>query len=912
MKHIIERFLKMSTEEVFKAFSELPGAKVTRNYVFIKGIRDKPILLVGHADTVFTGPPGSVEWSGNLAKAGYQWSAKANTGPTTKPSVAAKPPEPKKEEKKEEKKTIVQTGTGVIIPKTGIESVVSFAIANGYTVTYLPDIKFWKNKKDMTYDQFVQANMATQFKSGKVPKDPNAATVKLTREDVKKFAVLKGYNAFHRNGDIKNGELCFMSREGLEVITFEKFCMENAVELLRLKDDKNNLLPRDAADYLSPTKRGVYSLAEKRKIEDAVNALPDAGHRALTRSVVEELEDAGLLVTPETIEKAGERWAIAHPTQPTQASAVINTVMKNIEAGVKTVTDMVSAVTTEPYLPTETQTVKVMGPAQPTVYRLLNANYKGFDPQDVLNFAKDLNYNTVTSYSMDNCKTISFQRNTSRFSWVPFVDKFSFGIEFERDQRLASHKEMWPFGEDKKGKAREDLIRKFAKEKGWDSDFAGGKMNFTDRITKEGLNLEEFILRHIDNLQLAMTKLDTEFKDADEKKISKNSLKKVSKLVNKMKAHLDVEAGTVTVGKTTYTIHAFRQTYDKKYAASGEKKSSIKATTSVVKSTGTGAGYNRAMDGSDWGEDWGYGSYNTSGLGSSNYGSGRGLGADDRVGIAMIWMMRKSGHSILITDGEERGGIGAKAAGRELAEEIGQHQFAIEIDRNFDQEMVFYQVATQAFKEYMVEQTGGFHIGIGSYTDIADVCEAGGICGVNLAAGYWNQHTSSEMFSYDAWLRTYNVVRAMLYDREHPRFPLPKYEPPKHGSASSREGTSANTPGEGTTPEYVMGAVSEGDRNPDIIGEDWFYDEVDNAFFPSTNSTSSEAVALGSSTQDDDLTTRDLPPSDMSTMQADGADEVQAEKQLKAKGTKNQSMKGLGVPATEDQHHLLMLHVEMV
>jgi hypothetical protein len=905
MKHIIERFLKMDTAEVFKAFSELPGAKVTRNYVFIKGIRDKPILLVGHADTVFSGPPGSVEWCGNLAKAGYQWSSKANAGPTTKPPAATKPPEPKK---KEEKVTVVQPETGVIIPTTGIEAVTSFAIANGYTVTYLPDIKFWKNKKDMTYDQFVQANMATQFKSGRVPKDPNAAQVKLTRDDVKRFAVLKGYNAFHRNGDVKGGELCFMSRSNTEVITFEKFCMEHATELLRLKDDKNNLPPNDAADYLSPTKRGVYSLAEKRKIEDAVNALPDAGHRALTRSVVDELEDAGLLVTPETIEKAGERWAIAHPVQQTQANAVLDTVKKSIEAGVKTVTDIINAVA-DPYLPaTEKPTTAMMGPAKPKIYTLLHGTYKGFDPDDVLAFAKDLNFNTISSYSQDDCKTISFQRNTTRYSWIPFVDKFSFGIEFERDQRLSSHKAMWPFGEDKKGKAREDLIRKFAKDKGWDSDFGGGQMNFTDRLTKEILKLDEFILRHIDSLEITMGKLDAEFKDADEKKVSKNSLKKVSKLVNRMKADLDVEAGTVTVGNTTYTIHAFRQMYDKKYAASSEKKSSVKATTSVVKSASANTGYSRAMDGSDWGEDWGYG-YGTGGLGSSNYGSGRGLGADDRVGIAMIWMMRKSGHSILITDGEERGGIGAKAAGRELAKEIGEHQFAIEIDRNFDQEMVFYQVGTQAFKEYMVEQTGGFHIGIGSYTDIADVCEAGGICGVNLAAGYWNQHTSSEMFSYDAWLRTYNVVRAMLYDREHPRFPLPKYEPPKHGSVSkSNTGTSVPAPGEGTTREYVMDAASEGDKNPNTIAEDWLYDEVERAFFPPTiNSTSS--VVTG---QDDDLTTRDMPPSDMSTMQADGADEVQAEAALKARGTKNQSMKGLGVPATDDQQHLLTLHAEMV
>lgn len=37
-----------------------------------------------------------------------------------------------------------------------------------------------------------------------------------------------------------------------------------------------------------------------------------------------------------------------------------------------------------------------------------------------------------------------------------------------------------------------------------------------------------------------------------------------------------------------------------------------------------------------------------------------GLGADDRAGCAMLWLLRNSGHSLLITDGEENGMIGSK------------------------------------------------------------------------------------------------------------------------------------------------------------------------------------------------------------------------------------------------------------
>jgi hypothetical protein len=149
------------------------------------------------------------------------------------------------------------------------------------------------------------------------------------------------------------------------------------------------------------------------------------------------------------------------------------------------------------------------------------------------------------------------------------------------------------------------------------------------------------------------------------------------------------------------------------------------------------------------------------------------LGADDRAGIAILWLMRRSGHSLLITDHEETGGRGARRAAYDLVEDLADHRFAMQIDRRYDQEMVFYDCSTPEFEAYMQEQTGGYRIGNGSFTDIAILCPAAGICGVNLSAGYWNEHSSEEMLSYDAWLRTYKVVQRMLWRASHPQFILP-------------------------------------------------------------------------------------------------------------------------------------------
>jgi acetylornithine deacetylase/succinyl-diaminopimelate desuccinylase-like protein len=40
-------------------------------------------------------------------------------------------------------------------------------------------------------------------------------------------------------------------------------------------------------------------------------------------------------------------------------------------------------------------------------------------------------------------------------------------------------------------------------------------------------------------------------------------------------------------------------------------------------------------------------------------GSVYGIGADDRAGCAMLWLLKDLGHSLLITDGEEAGGLGS-------------------------------------------------------------------------------------------------------------------------------------------------------------------------------------------------------------------------------------------------------------
>jgi flagellar motor switch/type III secretory pathway protein FliN len=226
------------------------------------------------------------------------------------------------------------------------------------------------------------------------------------------------------------------------------------------------------------------------------------------------------------------------------------------------------------------------------------------------------------------------------------------------------------------------------------------------------------------------------------------------------------KAVTVTIGNQTMSLADYE-------IARRENKFQRPPTTSYTDNRSSTTTYGRNRTGND----------------RRRTGGPAGLGADDRAGLAVLWALRKSGHSILVTDCEEVGCIGAQEAAKEIGGDLAKHLFAIEIDRTGDQEVVFYDVGTREFEEWILAQSGkGWRVGIGSSTDIKAICGKIGICGVNFAAGYWFAHSEKEMLVYDAWLRTYNVVQRIckLPADKLRRFELPKAAPaPQQGGGAS-------------------------------------------------------------------------------------------------------------------------------
>lgn len=149
-----------------------------------------------------------------------------------------------------------------------------------------------------------------------------------------------------------------------------------------------------------------------------------------------------------------------------------------------------------------------------------------------------------------------------------------------------------------------------------------------------------------------------------------------------------------------------------------------------------------------------------------------GLGADDRAGCAMLYLLRDTGHSLLVTEGEEhRNGhrIPLFPTRNDLRDSINSsHQFAIQLDRRNGRDFKTYTVGTERFRNFIRESTGYTEQTDPGRTDVVVLCEK--ICGVNFSIGYHQEHYSNEYLDFSEWKDSIEMVRNLL------RQDLPKFE----------------------------------------------------------------------------------------------------------------------------------------
>lgn len=147
-----------------------------------------------------------------------------------------------------------------------------------------------------------------------------------------------------------------------------------------------------------------------------------------------------------------------------------------------------------------------------------------------------------------------------------------------------------------------------------------------------------------------------------------------------------------------------------------------------------------------------------------------GIGGDDRCGVYNILDILKKGYKphVIFSWDEEIGGVGASKFadyvdaifGKDILDTIGEINFAIQLDRKGFGEAVYYELNSPEFEEYI--SSFGFKTEIGSYTDICEYCPTFGFAGVNVSAGYLNEHTDREMIFLGEMFKTKTKIIQIL------------------------------------------------------------------------------------------------------------------------------------------------------
>jgi len=148
--------------------------------------------------------------------------------------------------------------------------------------------------------------------------------------------------------------------------------------------------------------------------------------------------------------------------------------------------------------------------------------------------------------------------------------------------------------------------------------------------------------------------------------------------------------------------------------------------------------------------------------------SPRGIGGDDRCGVYIILSILFAGYRphIAFTWNEEIGCVGSRNMvtifnPKELMQ--ANINFAIQFDRRGHKEAVYYDLDNIQFENYIT--SFGFDTKLGSFTDICEICPDWGFAGVNLSAGYANEHTANELVFIATINDTLTKATAILRDQ---------------------------------------------------------------------------------------------------------------------------------------------------
>ncbi len=145
-----------------------------------------------------------------------------------------------------------------------------------------------------------------------------------------------------------------------------------------------------------------------------------------------------------------------------------------------------------------------------------------------------------------------------------------------------------------------------------------------------------------------------------------------------------------------------------------------------------------------------------------------GIGADDRAGCALAWLLRDTGHSLLILDGEEKGHWAAKYIVREhkaLLKELNRHAYMLGLDFPGDDRCHYHGIPNRKrFCKYIEERFEVRPVSRYFGADVSFLSRSA--CGVNLSVGYYKVHSAQEYMKPSEWYAMYEKLCRVLSEEQ--------------------------------------------------------------------------------------------------------------------------------------------------
>ena len=163
------------------------------------------------------------------------------------------------------------------------------------------------------------------------------------------------------------------------------------------------------------------------------------------------------------------------------------------------------------------------------------------------------------------------------------------------------------------------------------------------------------------------------------------------------------------------------------------------------------------------------------------------LGADDRAGVWIALNLAEKGYPVLLTNYEETGGHGMDVfieSALNKGYPMDAFRLFVGLDRKEYRQFVSYGVESDAVNEWVSKKTN-YKKEKGTFSDVKRLSDTFKYPNVNLAAGFYHEHSPDEYLVEGAMVETFSTCLEIAKAEGMPTDKLPEYKIPEFSGGYS-------------------------------------------------------------------------------------------------------------------------------